>query len=248
VLGVQEELRISIGLSNFRGPRIESSSILESVRVSLARDGRDLPIVLDRTTTGPAAGPYLAQGEGLAMLFTLRHAEGSAFETGSYSLSVSFAEVVRVLKTADGSLWSGQVKLVDQRQIIVREPRTKEELTKYWRKEGNDRLGKDQPLEAIRFLEPLAQELPDDWQAQGALGQAYLETRQYERAAAAFERALPGWLRFPERRGDLVPNALARSYLALRRDADAARVLRSVGVPENEVVTRLEALRRRLDR
>ena len=88
---------------------------------------------------------------------------------------------------------------------MVRDPRTKEELTKFWRIEGNDRLGNRQPFEAIPFLEPLARELPDDWQAQGALGRAYLETRQYERAAAAFERALPGWLRFPERRGDVVP-------------------------------------------
>jgi hypothetical protein len=243
LLGVQEDLRISIGLANFRGPAIQSSSILESVRVSLARDGRDLPILVDRATTGPAAGPSLAEGDGLGMLFTLRHADGSAFDEGTYSLSVSFAEVARALKTVDGSPWSGQVKLVDQRRIIIRDPRTKEELTTFWRKEGNDRLGKDQPLEAIRFLEPLARELPDDWQAQGALGQAYLETRQYERAAAAFERALPGWLKFPERRGDLITNSLVRSYLALGRDAEAVRVLKSVGVPEKEISIRLNGLR-----
>jgi hypothetical protein len=243
VLGVQEELRIHIGLGNFRGPAVESSSILESVRVSLARDGRDLSILVDRTTIGPAAGPYLAEGDGLEMSFTLRHADGSVFDAGTYSLSVSFAEVVRALKTADDSLWSGRVNLLQQRRIIVREPRTKEELTKFWRIEGNHRLWKDQPIDAIRFLEPLAQQLPDDWQAHAALGRAYRETKQYERAVAAFERALPGWLRFPERRGNLVPNELARSYLALHRDADAAQVLRSVGVPEHEISTRLNVLR-----
>jgi predicted Zn-dependent protease len=108
--------------------------------------------------------------------------------------------------------------------------------------EGNDYLRKRRPYDAIRLLEPLAHEVPDDWQAHMALGAAYLQTKQYEPAVAVLERALPTWQRFPERRGNVVPNLLARAYVGLRRIVDATRVLRNAGVPENEIPTRLKLL------
>jgi Flp pilus assembly protein TadD len=187
---------------------------------------------------------YLATGNGLEMWFTLGKADGTAFDAGTYELSISFADVRRFLKSANGLPWEGEMKIFDRRRIVVREPRSKEEQTTFWRIEGNDRLGKHQALEAIQFLEPLAQALPTDWQAQGALGEALRQTKQYDRAAVAFERALPGWLASRERRGDLITNSLAGVYLVLGRDSEAVRVLRAAGIRETEIPTRLDLLRR----
>jgi hypothetical protein len=66
----------------------------------------------------------------------------------------------------------------------------------------------------------------------------------YDRAVAAYERALPGWLKYYERRGEPIPNGLACAYLGLNRDADAARVLRSVGLSDEEISSRLIRFRR----
>jgi hypothetical protein len=54
---------------------------------------------------------------------------------------------------------------------------------------------------------------------------------------------MPGWLRHGDRRADLV-DSLARSYIGLGRESDAARVSRFTGLSEREAAARLERLRR----
>ena len=160
------------------------ASVLDLVQISLSRNGTVVPVTIQRALAAPHRdSPYLNEHEGFGMSFIIQRDDGLAFDDGQYLLSVSFATVVPSLKTVEGVPWQGQVQTAVQRRLDIRRPRDRYELRAYWRIEGNDRLLKRQPYDAIRLLEPLAHEAPDDWQAHMALGAAYLQTTQYERPA-----------------------------------------------------------------
>jgi Flp pilus assembly protein TadD len=118
----------------------------------------------------------------------------------------------------------------------------------FYQLEGNWYLGAGQPREAVPYLEELVRLQPDVWSFHASLGAAYLRSRRYADAVNALERAMPGWLTFPERRVDVVPNDLATAYLAQGRVRDAASVLRRIGLNEPEIEKRMSQLQARVPR
>lgn len=247
-LGPQRSLLVEISLQNFEGPPVAGlANLMERLRIQVQKDGR----VIDVRTEGAfrdehGVGPLLGRGENIQAKLVITPNDGSAFDVGTYAVTISLAEVIRALQLENGERWIGRVKEFESRRIVIKNPVTANDYITFYTTEGNYHLGLRDYPRAILYLEPLIRLKPDDWRSLAALGEAYLQTKQYRDAVVVLARAFPEWMRNADRRAaNLLPNNLARSYLALGRDADALQTLRAAGLSEREASDRVNQLRGR---
>lgn len=149
------------------------------------------------------------------------------------------------LRFDDGSPWTGRTKQNETRTLVVKEPATVEDRVDFYSIEGNYSLYAGRLQEAIGHFQELIRLRPELWHPHTALGAAYLRLNRFNEAATEFERAFPQWLQYGDRRGQVIAIDLARAYVALGSDADAGRVMRAAGIPENEIPERLDRMKRK---
>ena len=243
IFGPQEELLLNLGLNNAAGPAVSGPLTLsEHLRVTISRKEGSFPVRLKISVVDPA-GAILAEHGTVHVEFSTQRQDGAPFSVGTYTVETDLSSFFGSLQFVNGSRWVGRAKTSDVRTVVVKAVVSLQDQVHFYDLEGNYHLGRGHYAEAIRNLERLVVLTPDRWQSHAALGAAYIRSGRYREAAASLERALPGWLLFPERRGDIVANDLARAYVALGQDADAARVLRSAGVGQADIQSRIERMK-----
>jgi hypothetical protein len=247
LFGPQTALLVGISLQNFEGPSVNGpfANLVNLIRITVEREGRAIDVRTEGSFRDPrGVGPILNARDGVDVNLTVTPTDGSSFPIGVYVITIDLGDVFDSLRWENGERWTGRAKVSEPRRLVIRNPLGVDEQTSFYRNEANYHLGLRDYPRAVAYLEPLVQLRPDDWRSLAALGEAYLSMRRYQDAAVVLERALPGWMRWADRRAvNLVPNNLARSYLALGRDADALQALRAAGLSELQAAERLDQLR-----
>src|SRR5215471_496762 len=239
----QEQLSLNLELGNAEGPAVSGPLALsEQLRVTVSTKNESVPVRLQIDVVDPP-GAILAEHGSVHIGFGVRREDGSPFLVGTYRVETDLSSFLGSLQFRNGSRWVGRAKRTDVRTVVVKDVVSLQDQVLFYDLEGNYHLGRGNYAEAIRNLERLVALTPDRWQPHAALGAAYFRSGRYREAAASLERALPGWLLFPERRGDIVVNDLARAYVALGQQGDAARVLRAAGVGEADIQGRIERIK-----
>lgn len=243
--GPQSALRIEIGITNFRGPRVSSSNDLTAgVAITMRNDDEDLPVTWELAEAAPNALD-LAEGDGRSIVLVVKPQTQSGFGTGSYEFTVSLKKLLASLVLADNTPWTGMAKGESSHRILLRPVVTAAERAAFDEQEANARLGLGRAAEAIPFLEELTRLRPDNWYAYASLGNAYLQANQVPQAISAYERSIPGWLGVRSRTADQVAFDLARAYTLAGRGTQATTLLRSHGLSDQEITTRMRSFQRK---
>jgi hypothetical protein len=246
----QREMEVHVALG-IQGPRVFGlSDIASQIRVSVATDGAVMATEVRGRyqppgfpAVPPPAPSTLEEGRGIDVRLVVSRSDGQVFGDGVYTITTDISDLFGGLTFENGSCWNGRAKTNDIRTVVIRPVATTQDRIQFHDSEGNYEFGKHNYAAAIPHLEALVALVPERWPPQATLGAAYVQLGRYVQAVAVLERAMPGWMKFRERRSDFVPNHLAVAYLALGREFDAARALRSGGVAEADIPERLDRLR-----
>ena len=246
LLGDQPQLRFRLVLASVdQEPLSGVQSLQDQVNVTVERDGVAVAIVTEFTFSAPPSSASLSEEPVIRAEVRIARADGAAFSNGSYAVTHDIRPFLEALRLKDGRSLVGRARDKDTQRLVIRPVTTFEDRIRFHDLEGNFSLGNADYAQAISHLEQLIRLAPGKWQAHAALGAAYLHLDRYPEAVASLERGFKGWLGLSDRRSDVVPNDLARAYLASGRDVDAERVLRAAGVPERDLSERVRMLKQK---
>jgi tetratricopeptide (TPR) repeat protein len=225
-VGYDEETRAN-GLDWFR----------ERMRVDVQRNGSSIAVHLPTLQDGW----YNSSDETVRLRVDIKRADGLPFIPGEYRITIDLSPILALVKSGDRLLRSG-LPAQQAARVRIQEVVTREQQIEFHNREGSRHRRDGDTTAAIRHFQESLRVEPDQFQALSALGVLYVHLKRYRDAIPLLERALPWYLKLRERRGG-VPELLAAAYLAIGRDADAVRVLRSVGYTDAAIAERVERLR-----
>ena len=259
--GDQPEIEMKFGISNLEAVALAFPPLAEHIRVQILSEATT-PLVLsvdwhsrgEQTIAGAHIGTpdiarrdlLLGSQDAARLSFTVRRADGLPLTAGSYAVTIDLREGLAKSMTASGALWQGRAMRAVTERFVIRQPNTAAEWASFHRLEANHLLGQRKTAEALAHVENWLRFSPGDRFALTSLGGAYFELDRPADAARVLEEALPAVLRDPELRHQRAfATLLAHSYMRLKDEANARRVLRLTRLPEDAIAATVERLRKR---
>lgn len=251
MLDTQTELTLWTSLANDDGPPIVGLySAVSNLKITVTRQvagTSPVPVKVVTRVADPPSGATLQPRESMRLDFTLNEAGGKGFPPGTYTITADLSGVLSALTVPGGARWTGRAKPSDAVTLTIKDLSRIEDKLALLDAKGNHEFGKGNYRDAIPHLEQLATLAPERWHPHFVLGSAYLHVGEPQKAIAQWELALPLALKLASE-GDektYVSTALARVYLTLNRQDDAAKALRTAGLRDDEVAARLRELRQK---
>lgn len=205
------------------------------------QDRTDALIVTHFASSQPV---HLNPMEAVWFKVTLQREDRQRFEEGRYDVVFTLPAFETAIRLADGTPWRGFAKPNRRivRGVTIQRPANRQEqLAAYQADAILARRRGDREAALELLLKATALE-PENRYVRTSLGLAYLGLARYREAIPIYESLLAGTAT-PDRLG---ARDLARAYLGVRDEANAVRVLRLSGVPEDRVRDELDTLRRGL--
>ena len=187
---------------------------------------------------------WLNPGETVWFKLTLTRQDGQRFEEGQYDIAFTLSGFAAAIGHGDGTPWRGvtNARGTWQRGVLIRRPTNAAEQLAAHQAEAILARRRGDRQAALAALQKAAALDPNNRYVRLTLGLAYQGLGRWREAIPIYESLIAGTTQ-PDR---LVARDLATAYVAVRDEANAARVLRWSGVAESEISGTLDTLRRSL--
>lgn len=242
---------LSVGLTFFNDSSDSLSADLnefaKGVQIQLRSD-RQLPIETEwnssirlsgESVNSPAGPIRLPAQTGFGWTVQIRRDDRSAFSSGSYELTLSIADALRSLRKNESDAWTGSAVKMTVLHISIAPPASNEERARMYNTSAMAALTEHRSADAVKLFGLALDAMPNDMDGLAGLGHAYLALNRYREAISAYERVLPAL----QGRHSGVTLLLALSYVAIRDEQNAARVLRLERRSETEISAEIRTLR-----
>jgi hypothetical protein len=233
----QVKLRDALSLTVVNSEGAEIPTTLEwipEIRLSTA----------DAPTTSDLVSPVVVEPMSTAgWSLIVERSDGQSFSAGPYGILPTTSGFPGAIATAGGQPWQGRARDASGRIVlVVMSPRDAHEVSMTYLESGLKAMRENHPLRAAEDYERAVATDPTNTEALWFLGGAYLALQQYQQAISTYEQLLKRSSSSAEA-VEAVARRLAFTYVAAGDEVNAARVLRSAGVPEEAMPAALDELR-----
>ena len=246
----QAEIRVRVGLENYERHSVTLQPLADFADVRLARDGRDVPIVVewevpgqvdnsgatDDISDGASRVLTLEPKGALRLSFKTRMVNGERFGLGEYSLSVSLGNVLARIIEPSGAQWNGRGARTTTRGISILPADTPSARLIFHRTEANEFLRVKDFAAALPHVKAWRAAAPADLSAAVSLGRASLEVGDVRVAVAELSRAFDSTTQTNDpARVRPIALLLAQAYERGGDVGSAAQTLRRAGFSASEI-------------
>lgn len=179
----------------------------------------------------------LQPGDRVEVQGSLARRDEREFLPGVYSVVIDIGAAAKGIRAAAGSAWNGRYEPGGTVRVHLIEPRTAAERRAKAMVEAHRALEDERLPDALARFLALVQANPNDLEARGGAGRAYLQLGRFKEAAAEFEAVLPS----QAGQRSMLPLWLAHAYVGIGEMARAESLLRQ-HLPTEDVARRMQAM------